>query len=89
MTILTELSSISRSTQSELDSHYKSGSIKRIKLKNFLTYDSVEFMPVSYVESLLRFLEKDGSCEPSLLLLMYGILTCYTLALQLLFWWFI
>ena len=47
MTILTELSSISRSTQSELDSHYKSGSIKRIKLKNFLTYDSVEFMPVS------------------------------------------
>ena len=47
MTILTELSSISRQTQSEKDTHYKSGSIKRIKLKNFLTYDSVEFMPVS------------------------------------------
>jgi len=48
MTVLTELSSITRQTQSEKDTHYKSGSIKRIKLKNFLTYDAVEFMPVSY-----------------------------------------
>ena len=47
MTILTELSTITRPTQSEKDTHYKSGSIKRIKLKNFLTYDAVEFMPVS------------------------------------------
>ena len=53
MTILTELSSISRQTQSEKDTHYKSGSIKRIKLKNFLTYDSVELMPVS-LQSLIR-----------------------------------
>jgi len=36
---------IDRPSQEERDSHFKPGSIKRVKLKNFLTYDAVEFMP--------------------------------------------
>ncbi len=36
---------IDRPSQEERDSHYKPGSIKRVKLKNFLTYDAVEFYP--------------------------------------------
>eukprot|EP00580_Thalassiosira_gravida_P014694 CAMPEP_0201682080 /NCGR_PEP_ID=MMETSP0494-20130426/51433_1 /ASSEMBLY_ACC=CAM_ASM_000839 /TAXON_ID=420259 /ORGANISM="Thalassiosira gravida, Strain GMp14c1" /LENGTH=1127 /DNA_ID=CAMNT_0048165835 /DNA_START=664 /DNA_END=4047 /DNA_ORIENTATION=- len=36
---------IIRPSQEERSSHYKSGSIKRVKLVNFLTYDAVEFMP--------------------------------------------
>jgi len=36
---------IDRPSQEERDSHYKPGSIKRVKLKNFLTYDAVEFFP--------------------------------------------
>ena len=51
---------IDRPTQEERDTHYKPGSIKRVKLKNFLTYDAVEFFPgprwVSY-----SF--EDGPCE--------------------------
>ena len=73
MTVLTELSSISRSTQSEKDTHYKSGSIKRIKLKNFLTYDSVEFMPVS----VCVILEKGWFMRTEFVFMMW-ILTRYT-----------
>ncbi len=36
---------IDRPSQEERDSHFKPGSIKRVKLKNFLTYDAVEFFP--------------------------------------------
>ena len=36
---------IYRPSQEEKDSHYKPGSIKRVKLTNFLTYDAVEFFP--------------------------------------------
>ncbi|KAL7538150.1 hypothetical protein ACHAXR_008319 [Thalassiosira sp. AJA248-18] len=36
---------IDRPSQEERDSHYKAGSIKRVKLTNFLTYDAVEFFP--------------------------------------------
>lgn len=36
---------IDRPSQEERDGHYKPGSIKRVKLKNFLTYDAVEFFP--------------------------------------------
>ena len=36
---------IYRPTQEEIDSHYKPGSIKNVKLVNFLTYDKVEFCP--------------------------------------------
>ena len=38
---------IDRPSQEERDSHFKPGSIKRVKLTNFLTYDSVEFYPGS------------------------------------------
>ena len=44
MAVLEELD-IDRPTPEERDSHYKPGSIKRVKLKNFLTYDAVEFTP--------------------------------------------
>mmetsp|Transcript_26638 Transcript_26638/g.55195 ORF Transcript_26638/g.55195 Transcript_26638/m.55195 type:complete len:1127 (+) Transcript_26638:256-3636(+) len=36
---------IVRPSQAEIDKRYKPGSIKRVKLKNFLTYDAVEFYP--------------------------------------------
>ena len=36
---------ILRSPQEEIDSHFKPGSIKHVKLVNFLTYDKVEFSP--------------------------------------------
>jgi hypothetical protein len=36
---------IHRPTQEEKDTYYKPGSIKRVKLTNFLTYDAVEFFP--------------------------------------------
>ncbi len=36
---------IVRPSQAEIDKSYKPGSIKRVKLKNFLTYDAVEFWP--------------------------------------------
>ena len=36
---------IHRPSQDEKDTYYKPGSIKRVKLKNFLTYDAVEFFP--------------------------------------------
>ncbi len=39
------LDQIYRPSQEEKDSHYKPGSIKRVKLTNFLTYDAVEFFP--------------------------------------------
>ncbi len=39
------LDDIYRPSQEEKDSHYKPGSIKRVKLTNFLTYDAVEFFP--------------------------------------------
>lgn len=47
MAVLDELNEIVRPTQDERATHYKPGSIKRVKLKNFLTYDAVEFTPVS------------------------------------------
>lgn len=36
---------IDRPTPEERDAEYKPGSIKRVKLNNFLTYDAVEFFP--------------------------------------------
>jgi hypothetical protein len=36
---------IDRPSVEERSQHYKPGSIKRVKLKNFLTYDAVEFFP--------------------------------------------
>lgn len=39
------LDDIVRPTPEERDAHYKAGSIKRVKLNNFLTYDAVEFFP--------------------------------------------
>ena len=39
------MEAIDRPSQAERDSHYKPGSIKRVKLTNFLTYDAVEFFP--------------------------------------------
>lgn len=36
---------IDRPTLEERDAHYKPGSIRRVKLNNFLTYDAVEFFP--------------------------------------------
>jgi hypothetical protein len=45
MTAADALDEIERLSPEERDSHYKPGSIKRVKLKNFLTYDAVEFFP--------------------------------------------
>ena len=45
MTASSVLDDIYRPSQEEKDSHYKPGSIKRVKLTNFLTYDAVEFFP--------------------------------------------
>eukprot|EP00804_Cyclotella_cryptica_P029179 CCRYP_005358-RB/>CCRYP_005358-RB protein AED:0.03 eAED:0.03 QI:457/1/1/1/1/0.8/5/1195/799 len=45
MTMPSILDGIERPPPSERDSHYKPGSIKRVKLNNFLTYDAVEFFP--------------------------------------------
>jgi hypothetical protein len=36
---------IERLSVEERNQQYKPGSIKRVKLKNFLTYDAVEFFP--------------------------------------------
>ena len=36
---------IDRPSVEERNQRYKPGSIKRVKLKNFLTYDDVEFFP--------------------------------------------
>lgn len=36
---------IDRPSIEERNQRYKPGSIKRVKLKNFLTYDDVEFFP--------------------------------------------
>jgi len=36
---------IDRPSVEERNQRYKPGSIKRVKLKNFLTYDAVEFFP--------------------------------------------
>jgi hypothetical protein len=38
---------IHRPTPEERAAQYKPGSIKRVKLNNFLTYDAVEFFPGS------------------------------------------
>lgn len=39
------MTTIHRPSWDEKDTYYKPGSIKRVKLKNFLTYDAVEFFP--------------------------------------------
>lgn len=49
---------IERLSVEERNQQYKPGSIKRVKLKNFLTYDAVEFFPgpVSHLFYIYLFL---------------------------------
>ena len=44
---------IERLSVEERNQQYKPGSIKRVKLKNFLTYDAVEFFPGPVSSSFL------------------------------------
>lgn len=47
---------IERLSVEERNQQYKPGSIKRVKLKNFLTYDAVEFFPGPVSSSFYLFL---------------------------------
>lgn len=40
-----EAEDIERPPPEERATHFKPGSVRRVKLSNFLTYDAVEFMP--------------------------------------------
>ena len=58
-----------RPTAEERDAHYKPGSIKRVNLNNFLTYDAVEFFPGARLVFFVWFCVFGAGFVPSVLML--------------------